>query len=61
MLDAAGAAPRTSADVELDRGKDAIAMQLSENVVPPSSVAQAYQLRLYVAGQTPKSVLACAT
>jgi circadian clock protein KaiB len=33
-------------------------MQLSENVVPPSSVAPAYQLRLYVAGQTPKSVLA---
>jgi len=34
-------------------------MQLSENVVPPSSAgAQAYQLRLYVAGQTPKSVLA---
>ncbi len=34
-------------------------MQLSENVVPPSpAVAQAYQLRLYVAGQTPKSVLA---
>jgi len=34
-------------------------MELSENVVPPSpSGAQAYQLRLYVAGQTPKSVLA---
>jgi circadian clock protein KaiB len=33
-------------------------MQLSENVAPPSSTAPAYQLRLYVAGQTPKSVLA---
>jgi circadian clock protein KaiB len=33
-------------------------MQLSENVVPPSPGAQAYQLRLYVAGQTPKSVMA---
>ena len=34
-------------------------MELSENAVPPSpSGAQAYQLRLYVAGQTPKSVLA---
>jgi circadian clock protein KaiB len=31
---------------------------LSENVPMPSSAAQAYQLRLYVAGQTPKSVLA---
>jgi circadian clock protein KaiB len=36
-------------------------MQLSENrTAPESSVAQTYQLRLYVAGQTPKSVLALA-
>ena len=33
-------------------------MQLSENVATPPSAAQTYQLRLYVAGQTPKSVLA---
>ena len=41
------------------RGKDAIAMQLSEDATAtPSPAAQTYQLRLYVAGQTPKSVLA---
>ena len=41
------------------RRKDAIAMQLSEDrIAAPSSAAQTYQLRLYVAGQTPKSVLA---
>lgn len=41
------------------RGKDAIAMQLSENSsAGPSSAGQTYQLRLYVAGQTPKSVMA---
>ena len=34
-------------------------MSLSEQqVVSPSEASQAYQLRLYVAGQTPKSVLA---
>lgn len=33
-------------------------MQLSENVAAPPSAAPTYQLRLYVAGQTPKSVLA---
>ena len=34
-------------------------MQLSENGVSmPASGADAYRLRLYVAGQTPKSVLA---
>ena len=34
-------------------------MQLSEDTPPtPSSAGQAYSLRLYVAGQTPKSVLA---
>ena len=33
-------------------------MQLSENVAAPPSAPQTYQLRLYVAGQTPKSVLA---
>ena len=33
-------------------------MQSSENRAAPSSVRQTYQLRLYVAGQTPKSVLA---
>ena len=34
-------------------------MQLSEErIATPSSAGQAYQLRLYVAGQTPKSVLA---
>ena len=36
-------------------------MQLSENrTAPQSSVAQTYSLRLYVAGHTPKSVLALA-
>ena len=35
-------------------------MQLSEGdrIATPSSAAQTYQLRLYVAGQTPKSILA---
>lgn len=34
-------------------------MQVSESgAAVPSSVGQAYQLRLYVAGQTPKSLLA---
>ena len=34
-------------------------MQSSENrSAPPSSMQEIYQLRLYVAGQTPKSVLA---
>ena len=41
------------------RGKDAIAMQLSEDgIAMPSSEGEGYLLRLYVAGQTPKSVLA---
>ncbi len=36
-------------------------MQSSENWAPPrSSAGQIYRLRLYVAGQTPKSVLALA-
>ncbi len=36
-------------------------MQSSENrTTPGSSVGQTYRLRLYVAGQTPKSVLALA-
>ena len=36
-------------------------MQLSENPPSPSSSGRkAYQLRLYVAGQTPKSVIALA-
>jgi len=36
-----------------------IAMQLSENAgAAPASVAKAYRLRLYVAGKTPKSILA---
>jgi circadian clock protein KaiB len=36
-----------------------IAMQLSESrSATPSSEGKAYQLRLYVAGQTPKSVMA---
>ena len=39
------------------RGKDAIAMPLSEANLAPAE-PKAYQLRLYVAGQTPKSVLA---
>ena len=39
--------------------KKAIAMHLSEGQTPvPSSGTKTYQLRLYVAGQTPKSVLA---
>ena len=39
--------------------KDAIAMQLSEDgTAMPSSEGETYRLRLYVAGQTPKSVLA---
>ena len=39
--------------------KEATAMQSSENrSAPPSSMQEIYQLRLYVAGQTPKSVLA---
>jgi circadian clock protein KaiB len=39
--------------------KEAIAMQSSEDMtLPLTSVGQTYQLRLYVAGQTPKSVLA---
>jgi circadian clock protein KaiB len=33
-------------------------MQLSDNGAAPSSEAKIYRLRLYVAGQTPKSVLA---
>ena len=33
-------------------------MQLSEDAASPSSAAKAYVLRLYVAGLTPKSVLA---
>jgi len=41
------------------RGKDAIAMQLFEQGnAMPSSKGGAYRLRLYVAGQTPKSVMA---
>jgi circadian clock protein KaiB len=40
-------------------GKDAIAMQLSEDhIAAPSPEAKTYMLRLYVAGQTTKSVLA---
>jgi circadian clock protein KaiB len=33
-------------------------MQLSDNGAAPSSEAKVYRLRLYVAGQTPKSVQA---
>ena len=33
-------------------------MQLSDNAAAPSSEAKVYRLRLYVAGQTPKSVQA---
>jgi circadian clock protein KaiB len=41
------------------RGKDRIAMPLSEDgIAVPRSEGEAYLLRLYVAGQTPKSVLA---
>src|SRR6202521_5070426 len=44
---------------ETVRVKDALAMQLSEDgIAAPSSEGPNYQLRLYVAGQTPKSVLA---
>jgi circadian clock protein KaiB len=39
-------------------GKDAIAMQLSEGKMTVPPPAEAFSLRLYVAGQTPKSVLA---
>jgi circadian clock protein KaiB len=43
------------------RAKEAIAMQLSENrTAPQSSPGQTYSLRLYIAGHTPKSVLALA-
>ena len=39
--------------------KDGIAMQLSDDrIVTPVPEAKAYVLRLYVAGKTPKSVLA---
>jgi circadian clock protein KaiB len=41
------------------RARQATAMQSSENRAgPQASVGQTYQLRLYVAGRTPKSVLA---
>ena len=41
------------------RRRDAITMQLSDTrQTTPSSTGQTYSLRLYVAGQTPKSVLA---
>jgi circadian clock protein KaiB len=41
------------------RVKEALAMQLSEDGAPtPSSAGPTYQLRLYVAGHTPKSALA---
>jgi circadian clock protein KaiB len=41
------------------RGTDVIAMRLSEERIATSSPeGKAYQLRLYVAGQTPKSILA---
>ena len=41
------------------RRRDTIAMQLSDTGLTTSSPAgQTYSLRLYVAGQTPKSVLA---
>jgi circadian clock protein KaiB len=40
--------------------KDGIAMQLSERrMTTRSSEGETYRLRLYVAGQTPKSLLAC--
>ena len=35
-------------------------MQVSRNASTPAADAAAYQLRLYVAGQTPKSILALA-
>jgi circadian clock protein KaiB len=40
------------------RGKDVIAMQSSEHGMNTRSSGETYRLRLYVAGQTPKSVLA---
>jgi circadian clock protein KaiB len=41
------------------RAKEAIAVQLSEDrSAAPSTAQKAYRLRLYVAGKTPKSVLA---
>jgi circadian clock protein KaiB len=41
------------------RGKDVIVMWLSEErIATPLPQGKAYQLRLYVAGQTPKSILA---
>jgi circadian clock protein KaiB len=44
---------------DIVRAKLASAMQSSENSTPSqSSVGETYQLRLYVAGQTPKSALA---
>jgi circadian clock protein KaiB len=53
----AGNGCRTTADTAC--AKVAIAMQSSENGSrPQSSAGETYQLRLYVAGQTPKSVLA---
>ena len=46
-------------DVGHGSPEGAIAMQLSEDAsTAPSSAGQTYSLRLYVAGQTPKSVLA---
>ncbi len=60
VLDAAGE-PRTGHSMTSDtvRGKDAIAMQLSESgTAMPSPAGPTYELRLYIAGQTPKSVLA---
>ena len=40
-------------------GKDVISMQLSDDrMTMAESEGKAYQLRLYVAGQTPKSLLA---
>jgi circadian clock protein KaiB len=44
---------------ETVRGKDALAMQLCEDgLATSSSPGPNYQLRLYVAGHTPKSALA---
>jgi circadian clock protein KaiB len=41
------------------RGRDAIAVQFCEDAMTmPSPAGEAYSLRLYVAGQTAKSVLA---
>jgi circadian clock protein KaiB len=43
------------------RAMEAIAVQSSnERAAPQASAAETYRLRLYVAGQTPKSVLALA-